>query len=369
MLFILNTQLKIKLKKILKFLIPWLLIKEKNRLLSEYEYYLKDLSKRNLKFLLASNILYKKKNKSELKKLRNQIIKNYLLHENQIRISNLNQFLKLKVFDKIRHKINTKYKFNLYKCAYYKISHYGILNHFQKKKNKLLVYIEGHGNKSPHDQKHFSKIEKIAQQKGYDVLSLCMSGHGFNYCEPEDFDFPGKKKNAIPLNHGSFEAYKDKKKPAKKPLSLMLSGNYYLIKYIIKKFKYTKTTLLGFSGGGWYVTLLGAIDDKIKNTISVAGTIPLIFKGNSRYLGDWEQHESDIYNISDYIDWYELCTLDKNLKSTRKHVQIYNSHDPKTSDGVAASKLKKMFQLKNFKVIISKNNKHSVKSNDIKKFL
>ena len=149
----------------------------------------------------------------------------------------------------------------------------------------------------------------------------------------------------------------------------MLSGNHYLLKYIIDKYKYSEIVLSGFSGGGWFTTLLGAINFNIKKTISVAGTVPLIFKVNRIYLGDWEQHESDIYDFSDYIDWYELCTLDQKLKSNRTHIQIYNDLEPKTADGIAANKLKSMIKINNFKVVISKNNRHSIIVEDFMKYL
>ena len=357
-------------KEIIKYIFfPWLLIKQKEILFDDYKYYVKSLSERNLKFLLRSSLKYERKSKRELKKIRQKIIKNYLLDENQVKILNSKKFLKLESFKKIRKKINTSSKFEIIKCEYYKISHYGILHHFQKKKKKLLVYIEGHGNKSPQDRNHYLEIEKKLKQKGYDVLNLCMSGHGFNYCETEDFNFPGKIKNSIPFYHNSFASYKDKKIPNKKPLSLILSGNYYLIKDVIKKHKYSEIIVSGFSGGGWITTLLGSISTKIKKTISVAGTIPLIFKVHRTYLGDWEQHESDIYNFSDYIDWYELCTLDEKFRSTRTHIQMFNSKEPKTSDGIAAKKLKKMIKIKNFEILVSKNNKHSIIVDDFIKFL
>ena len=64
---------------------------------------------------------------------------------------------------------------------------------------------------NPQDRDHYLKIEKKVKQKGYDVLNLCMSGNGFNYCKTEDFNFPGKIKNTTPLYHQSFASYKDKK--------------------------------------------------------------------------------------------------------------------------------------------------------------
>ncbi len=362
--------MKKKLKRIIKYIFfPWSIITEKENLFVDYKYYTKGLSERNLKFLLRSNLKYVRKNNSELKKIRQKIVKNYLLNEDQVNILNSKRFLELESFKTIKKKINKLSNFEIIKCEYYKISHYGVINHFQKRKKKLLVYIEGHGNKSPQDRDHYLKIEKKVKQKGYDVLNLCMSGHGFNYCKTEDFNFPGKIKNTTPFYHQSFASYKDKKNPTKKPLSLMLSGNYFLIKHIIEKYKYSEVIISGFSGGGWLTTLLGSFYTNIKKTISVAGTIPLIFKVNRMYLGDWEQNESDIYDFSDYIDWYELCTLDKKFRSTRTHVQIFNNKEPKTTDGIAANKLKSMIKINNFKVVISKNNKHSIIVEDFMKFL
>lgn len=99
------------------------------------------------------------------------------------------------------------------------------------------------------------------------------------------------------------------------------------------------------------------------------GTIPLILKVNRKYLGDWEQHESDIYGFSDNVYWYELCTLDDKFKSNRTHIQIFNDLEPQTSDGIVAKKLKSMIKINNFKIFISKNNKHSIIVEDFMKIL
>lgn len=186
--------MKNKLKKIIKYLLfPWLIINEKKILINVYKYYTESLSERNLKLLLRSNLKYVRKNNSELKKIRQKIIKNYLLNEDQVNFLNSKKFLELESFKTIKKRINKSSNFEIIKCEYYKISHYGVINHFQKRKKKLLVYIEGHGNRSPQYRDYYLKIEKKVKQKGYDVLNLCMSGNGFNYCKTGE---PVKELNA-----------------------------------------------------------------------------------------------------------------------------------------------------------------------------
>ena len=150
-----------------------------------------------------------------------------------------------------------------------------------------------------------------------------MSDKGFN---KTGISFPGHDKKI--KNHSTFKNFFDPNIPEKKPLSLMLSGNFYLIKNLIDTNKYENIYLVGISGGGWYATFMAALIPEIEKSYSFAGTFPKmlwIFKINR---GDWEQSQSEIYKEIDYWNLYKLSTLDENYNQNRFHYQIYNKNDP-----------------------------------------
>ena len=80
-----------KIKQIIKYLFfPWIVIRQTKNLFNDYVYYTDNLSKRNLKFLLRSQIKYQRKNKSQLRKIRKKIYKNYLINKNLVKITKIN---------------------------------------------------------------------------------------------------------------------------------------------------------------------------------------------------------------------------------------------------------------------------------------
>ena len=67
--------------------------------------------------------------------------------------------------------------------------------------------------------------------------------------------------------HEIYHKYFDKNLPEKKPLSVFISGNYYLIKNLIENRNYNQVYYIGVSGGGWFVTLLSSFITEIKIAI------------------------------------------------------------------------------------------------------
>ncbi len=149
-----------------------------------------------------------------------------------------------------------------------------------------------------------------------------MSLIGYN--ETKSFAFPGIKKLKNSNDHYVFSTFKDNKINSQ-PLSLMLSGNYYLIKNIIQN--YDEIVMIGISGGGWYTTIISSLIPEINKSFSFAGTIPFVFKTKIENIGDWEQYASSIWDLYDYWDFYFLSTLDSNGNLNRYHYQIYNIND------------------------------------------
>ncbi len=239
---------------------------------------------------------------------------NYLLDEEYVEIKEVRknfEFVSINNLDKI------------FLAKYYNVEHYGILHKSNTQNSKkLLIYFQGHGG-TPHKFDYFNKIKDHYINNGFDVFALAMSDKGFN---KNALSFPGHDKKI--KNHSTFKNFFDPNNPKKKPLSLMLSGNFYLIKYLINQNKYENIYLVGISGGGWYATFMAALIPEIEKSYSFAGTFPKmlsIFKINR---GDWEQSESQIYKKIDYWNLYKLSTLDKQYKKNRFHYQIYNKNDP-----------------------------------------
>lgn len=82
--------------------------------------------------------------------------------------------------------------------------------------------------------------------------------------------------------------------------------------------------MIGISGGGWTTTLYSAIDGRILESYSIAGSVPTFLRSISGNQGDYEQRIPTLYDITNYLDLYILSSFGDN----RKHVEIYNMYDP-----------------------------------------
>ena len=301
---------------------------------------------------------FEPKDISELTTMRNIILENYILDEDQVSIMKIND-----LNDKFNSfKSKPKNRFEIYNVGYYNINHFAILEKAENKK-KLLIYNQGHIPGNPYNDQYFLEIKKKFISEGYDVLSLSMTGLGYN--NNPKINFPGYQKNLNPELHETYSSYYDSKFSNKKPLSLMLSGNYYLIKNIIKKNNYEDVAMIGISGGGWYTTVLSSIITKINVSYSFAGTMPLLFGLFDSNIKDWEQVDSSLFNIIDYNSLYTLSTLDGDGNSNRKHYQVYNDEDPCCFKNPAAKILKEIYtknKVKNFEIVILNNKKHSIRT-------
>ena len=296
----------------------------------------------------------KPKNIAELANTRSLIIKNFILDESEVS------------FEKV---INSNWNFKgkrpkndheVFKLQYYKLNHFGVLEKTNLDQKKLLVYIQGHRGDSYNDQSFLDMINKFKDEK-YDILTLGMTGLSYN--ENNKINFPNYKKKSNPSSHKTYSTYFDKNFPNKKPLSLMLSGNYYLIKKLIKQNNYKEIVMVGLSGGGWYTTLLSSIITEVNSSYSFAGTFPLFFRIFDAHAYDWEQVDSSLYENVDYNSLYILSTLNEEYKVTRKHYQVFNDRDPCCFRNPSATILKNMYEnydIKNFKISVVDNNEHSI---------
>jgi hypothetical protein len=366
-------------QKIKKIFFPYLYIKQlEQNLINEKETtqrkmdMIDNISKTNIRLTKQSNFSFNKKNLSEFKNIKQKILTEFILPKKLVSISEITD---KKVFankNNFHNKLSNNENFKIFKSRYYSIDHFGILELANKncEEKKLIIYNAGHtGN--PFNNENFLKIKNFFYNNCYDFFTLGMTGIAFNLTH--DLDFPGNKyKNDQNHSHvfcenswtecveGRYESFLDSSYPKVKPLSLMLSGNYYLIHNLLNRYDYNKINYIGLSGGGWYVTLLSSVIEKIQISVSFAGTIPLIYRTIKKNRGDWEQFDSKIYDFVTYIDLYTLNTLDSNFNSTRKHFQIYNNEDSCCFDGELSNDFKSRFKLKNFEIYITNNNQHII---------
>tara|TARA_B100000787_G_C16179157_1_gene290767 strand:+ start:247 stop:1428 length:1182 start_codon:yes stop_codon:yes gene_type:complete len=350
---ILKSKISTETKENIKLLFPKKIQEERD--------FWKSLVLRSGDILEKVDISYQINPIEKLEEYRKLIIEDYILEEEQIKFSELQIIDEIPYYQKIKNHLNDT---NIFKVNYYKMNHYGIYHPSKNicNKYKLIIYANGHTDFA-YNHKDFLELKENALNNCYELLVLGMTGLGFN--EISESSFPGQQLDQDKLSHEVFKTYFDPKFNTKKPLSLMLSGNYYLIKKIIKQKKnYDKIFMVGLSGGGWYTTFLSSIITEINSSYSIAGTMPLIF-----YLdplindGDWEQHSSSIFKTIDYVDLYLLSTLDKNFENSRQHFQIYNDEDTCCFTINASRRIKNTFNnlnIKNLNIIIWNNNSHSM---------
>ena len=87
--------------------------------------------------------------------------------------------------------------------------------------------------------------------------------------------------------------------------------------------------MVGISGGGWTAVIYPAIDTRIKESYSIAGSVPFIFRNLDKNYGDYEQRLGEMYRITNYFDLYLMAGSGEE----RKFVQIFNKFDPCCFDG------------------------------------
>ena len=96
------------------------------------------------------------------------------------------------------------------------------------------------------------------------------------------------------------------------------------LNYVDTTFNFDSYYMVGISGGGWTTTLYSAIDPRITQSYSIAGSLPLYLRSSPEDIGDYEQIVPSLYRIANYLDLYILDSYGEN----RKHVQIFNKYDP-----------------------------------------
>mgnify|MGYP003686342077 CR=1 FL=1 len=210
-------------------------------------------------------------------------------------------FINLKSIDKL----NIEMEYEINSIAYLFLP--------ENSNNELIIYHQGHAGDFIEGK---DSIEFFINE-GYSVLAMSMPLLGMNNNPIIDLDNFGKIKFT---NH--------------KQLRFLESSTFSPIKFFVEpigvslnyleNFNFNAYHMMGISGGGWTTILFSALDDRISQSYSVAGSFPMFMRSDSKNIGDYEQIIPELYSIANYLELYIMGSYG----SERKLVLIYNEFDP-----------------------------------------
>jgi hypothetical protein len=180
--------------------------------------------------------------------------------------------------------------------------------------NKLIIYHQGHNG-------DFYKGKDIIQfflEKNYSVLAFSMPLLGMNDQPIVDIPNIGKIKLT------SHDHLRFLESSNLSPIKFFVEPIAISLNYLDKNYNFLSYDMVGISGGGWTVTLYSAIDDRISQTYSIAGSNPIYLSSSTEGLGDYEQSLLELYQIANYLDLYIMSSYGED----RKFIQIFNKYDP-----------------------------------------
>ena len=189
--------------------------------------------------------------------------------------------------------------------------------------DKLVIYHQGHNAISLNgfDDHSFDQDIPLIQNfldNNYSVLILSMPGKGMNNEPIIDHEKFGNFK----LNsHDHFHLLEAKNFH---PIQFFLEPVVITLNQIEKDYSFVTYSMMGLSGGGWTTIVVSAVDDRISESYSIAGSFPIWLRSDSRDYGDYEQTIPEFYQIANYEELYFLSAYGDN----RRLVLFYNEFDP-----------------------------------------
>lgn len=181
-----------------------------------------------------------------------------------------------------------------------------------KDKGELMIFHHGHeGNEYTMGLATYQALLNA----GYHVLSVQMPLKGRNNSPVINSPTVGKVKS---INHDIL-VYLDK------GYTLFFEPIRVAINHLQKENQFRRINMMGLSGGGWTTQLYSAMDTTIKNSYSIAGSMPICVRVyNPTDLGDMEQYDPQIYGKVSYSEIYCLGASGLN----RRQIQYLNTYDP-----------------------------------------
>ena len=179
---------------------------------------------------------------------------------------------------------------------------------------KLILYHQGHGG----DFLLGKDTIKFFLDRNFTVFAMTMPLLGMNNQPVVEIDGIGK----IKLN--SHNQLRLLEANDFNPMKLFLDPIQINLNFLEKEYNFKQYSMIGLSGGGWTTIVYSAIDERISDSFSVAGSIPFFLRVDSRDMGDYEQTNVELYQNVNYLELYVLSAYGDG----RKHVQIFNKNDP-----------------------------------------
>jgi len=184
----------------------------------------------------------------------------------------------------------------------------------EKSNEKLILYHQGHGG-------DFILGEDTIQfflDRNFTVLASTMPLVGMNNQPVVEIDGLGKIKL---ISHDQLRLLEANNF---NPMKIFLDPIRINLNFIEMEYDFNRYSMIGLSGGGWTAVVYSAIDERISDSFSVAGSMPFYLRVDDRDIGDYEQTNIDLYQNVNYLELYVLSAYGDG----RKHIQIFNKNDP-----------------------------------------
>ena len=178
---------------------------------------------------------------------------------------------------------------------------------------KMILYHQGHSGGFVNGK---DTIQKFIDS-GFSVAAFSMPLIGLNTQPIIEIDNIGPVKF---LKHNQF-VYLDKDNFSS--MSYFFTPISITLNHIDKNFSFNEYHMVGISGGGWTSTVYPAIDTRISESFSIAGSLPLSLRNVIDDIGDYEQYNPEFYSIANYYELYIMSSFGEN----REHIQIFNKYD------------------------------------------
>ena len=184
----------------------------------------------------------------------------------------------------------------------------------EKSNEKLILYHHGHDG----DFLLGKDTIQFFLDRDFTVLAMTMPLVGMNNQPIVEIDGLGEMKL---ISHNQFKLLESNNF---NPMKLFLDPVETNLNFVEKEYNFKRYSIVGLSGGGWTAVIYSAIDDRISDSFSVAGSMPFYLRVSERDIGDYEQTNIDLYEIANYLELYVLSAYGND----RKHIQIFNKNDP-----------------------------------------
>ena len=184
----------------------------------------------------------------------------------------------------------------------------------EESNKKLIFYHHGHDG----DFILGKNTIQFFLDRNFTVIAMTMPLIGMNNQPIIEIDGFGQTKL---ISHDQFRLLES---DTFNPMKFFIHPIQVNLNFLEKEYDFERYSIVGLSGGGWTSVVYSAIDDRIADSFSIAGSIPFYLRINERDIGDYEQTNVDLYKITNYLELYVLSGYGED----RKHIQIFNKNDP-----------------------------------------